>query len=495
MRTSAYRALLGLVVLAMVAAPSTLLAAGIQDEATEAEHWRGALIAPSGELEFFVTFTPDGDGYTATVSIPAQGATDLTLDDVVYTAEEIRFTLTAAPPSGAHWVGKPSTDFQSAEGEFSQGAATLPFKMERVEEEAAGASRPQHPRPPFPYDARDVTYTNPIDNNTLAGTLTLPRGEGPHPAALLITGSGSQDRDESILGHKPFLVIADHLTRNGIAVLRVDDRGIGGSTGARADLTSEDFAGDVLAGISFLAEQPEIDARKIGLIGHSEGGIIAPMVAARSPGVAYIVLLSGTAISGYELMPMQLAAVQRSIGRPEDNIQQQMEAQRRLMKRVMERADEAAVREALLELVNVQLANVPEDHPARQPEAVAQMLASQMAQMTSEWYRFFFAFDPREALREVTCPVLALGGSLDLQVPPEANLPEIERALTEAGNTDVTVVELEGLNHLFQTARTGSPAEYAQIEETFSPAALDLITAWISERTLGQTSEQASSSR
>lgn len=487
MRTSASRALLGLLVLAMIAAPSTLLAAGIQDEAAEAEHWKGALIAPTGELEFFVTFTPDGDGYTATVSIPAQGATDLALADVVYTAEEISFTLTSAPPSGASWVGKPSADFHSAEGEFSQGAATLPFKMERVEEDAAGATRPQHPRPPFPYEARDVTYVNPIDNNTLAGTLTLPRGEGPHPAALLITGSGSQDRDETILGHKPFLVIADHLTRSGIAVLRVDDRGIGGSTGVRADLTSEDFAGDVLAGMSFLAEQPEIDGGKIGLIGHSEGGIIAPMVAARSLDVAYIVLLSGTAISGYELMPMQLAAVQRSIGRPEENIEQQMEAQRELMRRVLERADTAEVREALLELVNVQLANVPEDHPARQPEAVEQMVAGQMAQMTSEWYRFFFAFDPREALREVTCPVLALGGTLDLQVPPDANLPEIERVLKEAGNPDVTVVELEGLNHLFQTARTGSPTEYAQIEETFSPVALDLITEWISERTLDES--------
>ena len=154
----------------------------------------------------------------------------------------------------------------------------------------------------------------------------------------------------------------------------------------------------------------------------------------------------------------------------------------------MERADVAVVREALIELVNVQLANVPEDHPARQPEAVEQMLAGQMAQMTSEWYRFFLAFDPREALQEVTCPVLALGGTLDLQVPPDANLPEIERVLKEAGNPDVTVVELEGLNHLFQTARTGSPTEYAQIEETFSPVALDLITDWISERMFEKSS-------
>ena len=484
MRTSASRALLGLVILALVAAPSTLLAAGVQEEAGGAEHWKGALIAPSGELEFFVTFTPDGDGYTATVSIPAQGATDLAVTDVVYTAEEIRFTLEVAPPSGAHWVGKPGADFKTAEGEFSQGAATLPFKMERVEEEAAGATRPQHPRPPFPYDARDVTYTNPIDDTTLAGSLTTPRGEGPHPAALLITGSGSQDRDETIFGHKPFWVIADHLTRNGIAVLRVDDRGIGGSTGVRADLTTEDFVGDVIAGVSFLADQPEIDASKIGLIGHSEGGIIAPMVVARSPGVAYIVLLSGSGISGYELMPLQVAAIQRSVGRPEENIEEQLVAYRRMMDAIVEGADDAVVKEALLELVNVQFANLPEDDPARQPEAMEQLLAGQMAQVTSPWFRFFFSFDPREALREVTCPVLALGGTLDLQVPPDANLPVIEQVLTEAGNADVTVIKLERLNHLFQTATTGSPAEYGQIEETFSPEALDLITAWISERTL-----------
>jgi pimeloyl-ACP methyl ester carboxylesterase len=484
MRTSACRALIGLLALTMVAAPSTLLATGIQDESAGVEYWKGALIAPSGELEFFVTFTPDGDGYTATVSIPAQGATDLPVQDVVYSAEEIRFSLMAAPPSGAHWVGKPSEDFQSAEGEFSQGAATLPFKMERVEEEAAGATRPQHPRPPFPYEARDVTYTNPVEGNTLAGTLTIPPGAGPHPAALLITGSGSQDRDETILGHKPFLVIADHLTRNGIAVLRADDRGIGGSNGVRADLTSEDFAGDVLAGVSFLAEQPEIDAGRIGLIGHSEGGMIAPMVAARSPSVAYIVLLSGTAISGYELMPMQVASIQRSVGRPEDNIEQQLVAYRRMMDLIVEGASSEAVREALIELVDVQFANLPEDAPARQPEAKEQLVASQLAQVMSPWFRFFFTFDPREALREVTCPVLALGGTLDLQVPPDANLPVIEQTLVEAGNTDVTTVELEGLNHLFQTATTGSPTEYAQIEETFSPAALDLITAWISERML-----------
>jgi pimeloyl-ACP methyl ester carboxylesterase len=250
----------------------------------------------------------------------------------------------------------------------------------------------------------------------------------------------------------------------------------------RPDLKTEDFVGDVLAGMSFLGEQAEIDSAKIGLIGHSEGGIIAPMVAARSPSVAFIVMLSGSGISGYELMPLQVAAIQRSVGRSEENIEKQLVAYRRMLDAIVAGADDAVVRDALIELVDIQLSNLPEDDPARQPEAIEQLVTGQMVQVTSPWFRFFFSHDPRETLREVSCPVLALGGTLDLQVPPEANLPEIEQALMDGGNEDVTVVTLEGLNHLFQTARTGSPAEYGQIQQTFSPEALDLMTEWIVDR-------------
>jgi fermentation-respiration switch protein FrsA (DUF1100 family) len=370
----------------------------------------------------------------------------------------------------------------TAEGEFEQGGNVVPFTMESVPEgKVLGPRRPQTPEPPFPYDEREVAYTSEADGTKLAGTLTVPRDDGPFPAVLLITGSGPQNRDEEILGHKPFLVIADHLTSNGIAVLRVDDRGIGGSTGDMSMATSEDFASDVLAGVHFLAGQPDIDPGRIGLIGHSEGGIIAPMVAAASDHVAFIVLLAGSAIPGRDLMIMQLAAVQRSIGRPEGNVEQQIEAQRSLLELASEGADFPALTAAVAELTRIQISNLAEgQRPST--EELKPVIEAQARQLTTPWWRFFLTYDPRTALREVQCPVLAINGSLDVQVPPGPNLGVIREALAEAGNDDITVEELGGLNHLFQTATTGSPTEYGSIEETFAPAALDLITSWIHQR-------------
>ncbi len=465
----------------LIVAIATLLAApaGAGSGATQSEEvrWRGALAG----IEFIVTFTPaaDGSGHTATIDIPAQGLSGGQLTDVVYTDTEIAFTLLIAPPNGATWRATRAAGATSAEGELEQGANVVPFTMELVPAgEAVGPTRPQTPEPPFPYSEREVAYTNDADGTRLAGTLTVPPGTGPFPAALLITGSGAQNRDEEILGHKPFLVIADHLTRNGIAVLRVDDRGVGGSTGDMALATSEDFAGDVRAGVRFLAMQAEIDAGRIGLIGHSEGGIVAPMVAAETDGIAFIVLLAGTGVPGADLMVMQLAAVQRSIGRPEDNVEQQIEVQRRLLELAGEGADLPALTNVVAELTRIQMSSVPEgQRPST--EELGPAIEAQARQLTAPWWRFFLTYDPRTALRRVRCPVLAINGSLDTQVPPGPNLDAIREALAEAGNDDVTIEELDGLNHLFQNATTGSPAEYAAIEETFAPAALDLITNWV----------------
>jgi pimeloyl-ACP methyl ester carboxylesterase len=350
-----------------------------------------------------------------------------------------------------------------------------------AEGESADPVRPQTPQPPFPYVSREVTYTNDADGTRLAGTLTVPEGAGPFPAALLITGSGPQNRDEEIFGHKPFWVIADHLSRNGIAVLRADDRGVGDSLGDMATATTEDFAGDALAGVRFLAAQRGIDAGAIGLIGHSEGGIIAPMVATRSDDVAFIVLLAGTGVPGVDLMVMQLEATQRSIGRSEENIARQAVVQRRLLERAAAGADLPEITETVAELTRIQVSTVPE---AQRPtaEQLEPGIEAQAAQLMAPWFRFFLNFDPRSALRNVRVPTLAMNGSLDTQVPARVNLEEIESALEVAGNTDITVQELDGLNHLFQTAETGSPTEYATIEETFSPTALRLITDWILAR-------------
>jgi len=450
-------------------------------QAAGEESWSGVI---SGAIEFFVTFTPaeDGPGFAATLDIPAQGLSGYPLTDVVYSATEIAFTLPIAPPSGATWRATRAAGATEVTGELQQGSANVAFTMEKL---AAGTdprpSRPQTPQPPFPYSEREVSYVNEIDGTRLAGTLTIPPGAGPFPAALLVTGSGPQNRDEEILGHKPFWVLADHLSRRGIVVLRVDDRGVFESTGDLAGATTEDFAGDALAGVNFLAEQAEVDGGAIGLIGHSEGGIVAPMVASRSDRVAFIVLLAGTALPGSEIMVMQLEATQRSIGRPEENIARQAVAQRRLLELTGGGAGLPALTEAVAELTRIQVSAIPE---AQRPSAeqMEPAIEAQAAQLMAPWWRFFVNFDPRTALRQVDCPVLALNGSLDTQVPAAANLEAIRIALAEAGNADVTTEELAGLNHLFQTAETGSPTEYADIEETFSPRALDLVSAWIRAR-------------
>lgn len=460
-----------------------LLLVAVAAPAQQQDRWQG-VIDLSGfgqrEIEFFVTFTLTNDGAAAaTLTIPAQNATNVALIDVVYDDDRMEFTLVTSPNNG---VFRAVRDGDTATGTLTQGVE-IPIRINKMaaDEVVAGPARPQTPVAPFPYAVREVSYLNTTDGNGIAGTLTLPAGAGPHPAVLMITGSGAQDRDETIFEHKPFWVIADHLSRSGIAVLRVDDRGIGGSDRGPDAATSLNYAGDVLAGVDYLARQSEIDADKIGLIGHSEGGLIAPIAATRTEQVAFIVLLAGPGISGKDLMPLQLAAIQRSVGRPQDNIDRQLAAQADAHALVIDGADESEVRAAVARLVGVQLETVAPQQRAQVDLDQAAQVAT--AQMMSAWYRTFLITDPRDALSEVTCPVLALNGTLDLQVPADANLSAIEETLRAAGNEDVTVQALDGLNHLFQSATTGSVAEYGQIEETFSPAALDRVTDWIRART------------
>ena len=301
---------------------------------------------------------------------------------------------------------------------------------------------------------------------------------------LLITGSGPQDRDETILGHKPFLVLADYLTRRGIAVLRVDDRGVGGSTGNVREATSAHFANDVLAGIDFLKTRQEINPKEIGLIGHSEGGIIAPLVASRSPDVAFIVMLAGTGLPGDEVLYLQGAALLRAAGADQKEIERQNAFQKRIFTLVRQEKGEAAeqkIREAMKD--------APSDgggKDKKQPDEAVPMLEGQVQTVLTPWFRHVLDYDPRPALRKTKCPVLALNGEKDLQVDPKINLKAIEEALKEGGNRDFTVKELPNLNHLFQTCKTGAVSEYSQIEETLAPSALEIIADWIMKRTGGK---------
>jgi pimeloyl-ACP methyl ester carboxylesterase len=307
-------------------------------------------------------------------------------------------------------------------------------------------------------------------------------GDGPFPAVLLISGSGPQDRNEEIMGHKPFLVLADYLTRRGIAVLRVDDRGVGGSTGKVGVSTIEDHVGDALAGIEFLKSRKEIDAGKIGLVGHSEGGLVAPAAAVKSPDVAFIVLLAGTGVRGDQIVYSQGELIAKSAGASADAIAKNTDLQRKLFAVLKETQDDEQAATQMREVVKAWKEQLTDAERATF-DKIEQLLDAQLKTFTNPWFRHFLAYDPKPVLEMVQCPVLAIVGELDLQVPPDENLPAIEAALKKAGNRDYTVKELPGLNHLFQAATTGSPLEYGQIEETFNPAALKVVGDWIAERT------------
>ncbi|MBX3409829.1 MAG: alpha/beta fold hydrolase [Phycisphaeraceae bacterium] len=466
---------------------STTPAAAPVARAGEPQRWKGEIELPGVKLEFVALLTPaQGDAPAAgTLDIPMQGLKDGPLSEVVVSDERIAFVLALPqmpPQAHARFSAAPAPDGQTAKGELRQSGGVFPVSMTRIAPGAAvGPLRPQEPKPPFPYTQRDVIYVNAQDGTTLAGTLTIPPGDGPHPVAVLITGSGPQDRDETILGHKPFWVLADHLSRRGIAVLRSDDRGVGGSSGSTAQSTAHDFAGDVLAAVAFLHTQPEIDAGKIGVIGHSEGGIVGPIAASKSADIAFVVILAGTGINGRDILTLQSAAIMRASGIGEDQVAAVTAHHGALMDLLERHAPQDEVIAATKALiVSQRRAGGAEPLSDGDLAAAAQQA---IASMDNPWFRSFLLLDPREALRRVKAPVLAIIGSLDTQVPPAENLPEIEKALRDGGNRDVTAKELPGLNHLFQTAVTGAPAEYAMIEETFAPAALDEIARWIRART------------
>jgi uncharacterized protein len=345
-----------------------------------------------------------------------------------------------------------------------------------------GPHRPQLPTKPYPYAEEQVTYENKKAGVKLAGTLTLPPGKGPFPALLLITGSGPQDRDETIVGHKPFLVLADHLTRRGVAVLRADDRGVGQSTGDFFTATSADFAEDVRAGVEYLTRRKEIDPRRIGLIGHSEGGLIAPMLAAHPSDIAFVVMLAGQGLPGDEVLYLQGEKILKTGGASAEQLDRQRELQTRLFALVKSEKEPDALERKVRSLLDAEVAKLSEEKKKEAAPLKAGMQA-QIGMVTSPWLRYFIGYDPRPTLQKVRCPVLALVGSRDLQVVPQPNLLAIERALREGGNKDFTIKEVPNVNHLFQTCTTGELAEYAKIEETIAPAVLELITDWIATRT------------
>ena len=425
--------------------------------------WMGTLDTGTMKLRVVFHIVNTEDGLTAAMDSPDQGAKGLPTTSVTRTGTSLK--IEAKNLNGV-FDGKISADFSSIEGNWTQNGSTMPLVLKRTKEEAIlEPKRPQVPTKPYPYREEDVSYDNKVQNVTLAATFTVPQGTGPFPAVLLITGSGPQDRDESLLGHKPFLILSDYLTRQGIAVLRADDRGTAQSTGDFSKATTADFATDVEAGIAYLKTRTEVNPKKIGLIGHSEGGVIAPMVAARNRDVAFIVMMAGTGVTGDQVLVAQGQAIRMANGMKPEDAAKEAAKQKEMLTLIETEKDQAVLEKELAEKMK---GDVPDAQ-----------IGMQISQFTSPWFRYFLTYDPATALRKVTCPVLAINGSLDKQVLPDQNLPEIRKALEEAGNKHVEIDELSGLNHLFQAAKTGSPMEYAQIEETMSPVALEKISNWI----------------
>jgi len=438
--------------------------------------WQGALKVSGIELRIVFKISQGPEGIlTASMDSPDQGAKDIPVDEVIFENGNLRLEIKSAM---GIFEGKLKDDNLSIEGEWKQSGRSFPLVLERVDQ-VVELLRPQEPKKPYPYEEEEVVYENKEAAVKLAGTVTIPGQGGPFPAVLLISGSGPQDRDETLLGHHPFLVLADYLTRLGIAVLRVDDRGVGKSGGDFTQATSEDFASDVLAGLEYLKSREEINPKQIGLIGHSEGGIIAPMVAVQSSDVAFIILMAGTGLIGEEILYLQGELILRVGGASDEAIAKNRSLQEQMFTVVKEEKDNSVAEKRLRAILRDAMSEVSEEE-RKGAEATVE---AQIQSVLSPWFRYFLAYDPKPTLMKVKCPVLAINGQKDVQVPPRENLAAIEEALKAGGNNNYTIKELSDLNHLFQTAQTGSLSEYARIEETISPTALKIMSDWILEQT------------
>ena len=455
-----------IILLASLLAPVLLEAQEISGD------WSGVLDAQGTRLRMIFHIDRTDTGLVTTLDSPDQGAKGIPVGITHFAAPELRLELRRI---GAVYEGTLAGD--SIIGNWRQGAASFPLVLSRGEAVAPERRRPQEPVPPLPYDEEPVRFHNETAGVMLAGTLTVPRTPGPHAAVILISGSGPQNRDEEVFGHRPFLVLADHLTRNGIAVLRYDDRGIGESTGNFNAATSEDFATDAASAVRYLTSRDDIDARKIGLVGHSEGALIAPIAALESDGVAFMVLLAGIGVPGREISLAQAKSLRTFPVEDEAAYE-----------RFTRRTYEIATSSAAVEAKRVQLT----EHYESISPVIARMLpqgievktfiAQQVAMLTSPWQQFFLSYDPATHLSKVKVPVLSLNGSKDIQVPAKINQAGIRRALERGGNTSFVVKELPGLNHMFQESETGAMNEYPQIEQTISPVALNEITSWIRQQ-------------
>lgn len=437
--------------------------------------WTGILEIQGTELPLVFNFTKTASGYTATMDSPKQGAKGIPVEEVTFTNNKLTVDIKAA---GIKYRGEWKSDTEIT-GTFEQGAFSAPMNLTKGVIEI---SKPQDPKKPYPYYTEDVKFINSKENIALAGTLSLPKKEGKFPAVILISGSGQQNRDSEILGHKPFLIIADYLTRNGIAVLRYDDRGVGESKGDPTLSTSADFANDARAAIDYLKSRKEINTKQIGIIGHSEGGMIAPMIAANDKNIAFIILLAGTGVAGDVLLVDQNYEVGKLSGMSAEQLGQAKQTNQIIYNIVKADTDLEQVKKNLTAYFQSTVHNRPEAKNSTKEE-LERSIKENVNAIASPWFHYFINYNPKENLKKVKCPVLILNGEKDIQVTANLNTQAIESALKAGGNKNVKVQIFPGLNHLFQHCTTCTVAEYSQLEETFSPEVLQTMSNWIKQQT------------
>lgn len=440
--------------------------------------WNGALKVQGTQLRLVFNITKTDDGISATMDSPDQGAKGIPTTTTSFENSILKITIENAKIEYEGALGKDNIIV----GTFKQGGQSFPMNLSKVVIEKEKLVRPQEPTKPYSYFSEDITFENKKAGIILAGTLTLPKNEGVFPVVILISGSGPQNRDEELLGHKPFLVLSDYLTKNGIAVLRYDDRGTALSKGDFKTATSADFATDVESAITYLKTRKEINKKKIGLMGHSEGGLIAPMVASKSKDVAFIVMLAGTGIQGDQILLLQ----QRLIGKASEVSDEDLQKNELLNRKAFDIVNKSnSIEQLNIDLTNFIKQSLLDNKNAEKSKGMSEddFVKLQVKQIANPWMQYFIKYNPAPTLEKVKCPVLAINGGKDLQVPPKENLEAIKKALAKGGNKKVTTKEFPNLNHLFQECKTGSPDEYATIEQTFSPIALTEIFKWIQTQT------------
>ena len=450
-----------------------LMLAGISYGQEITGAWYGKLSIPGNELRLVFHIEKTDTGLKATMDSPDQNARGIPVSSVSFENMEL---ILGMPALMAEYKGRMNDN--AIDGTFSQAGMSFAVRLTREMPERLVKIRPQEPAGELPYRSEDIVFFNSADQLKLAGTITIPAGQGPFPALVLISGSGPQNRNSEVFGHKPFLVLSDYLTRNGIAVLRFDDRGTGASGGDFSSATSVEFSRDALAAVDYLASRPEVNRGRIGLAGHSEGGLIAPMAAVESEKVAFLIILAGPGLPGDKIILKQQQLIGRVNQMGEDELVEAAALNRAAFDIVKSITDLEEIQDSLNRFFNGPQGDfLRKQKPQGMDEA--SYVASVVRQLANPWMKFFLAHDPAPVLEKVKIPVLSMTGEKDLQVEPDENLKAIGKALDKAGNTDVTLKKLTGLNHLFQECKTGSPAEYAQIEQTFSPSAMEEILNWI----------------